>query len=164
MRKILSLQEALDLLAVYPAGVLVPVRGFRQPLMDAANTLAKQRGFPAVHLLYVDEIPGLYYPPKVGPSAEGIRTMAHCSQYVEAQGMSAVPVWRLSHDAATSIASAARKLGCKVVMVGASERTALWTVFRGSVLRGLSEKLDKSVELVMADTVHSGNKPVTVGR
>ncbi|MBI5494764.1 MAG: universal stress protein [Deltaproteobacteria bacterium] len=152
MRKILTLQEAQDLLAVYPSGVLVPVRGFRPALLDAAVELARKRADQAVHLLFVDEVPGLFYPPKVGPSAEGIRTMARCSQYVEQKGVAAVPVWRLSHDASASIASAARKLETKVVMVGASERNALWTVLRGSVIRGLLEKLDKSVELVVADT------------
>jgi nucleotide-binding universal stress UspA family protein len=165
MRKILSLQEAQDLLAVYPSGILLPLRGFRPALLDAAMALARQRGFPSVHLLFVDEVPGMFYPPKVGPSGESIRTMARSSQYVEDHGLAAVPVWRLSHDAGLSIASAAKKLGSKVVMVGASERNALWTVLRGSVLRNLAERLDKTVDLVVADTTgKSGGGPLTVGR
>ncbi|MEW5853275.1 MAG: universal stress protein [Myxococcota bacterium] len=152
MRKILSLQEAQDLLAVYPGALLLPVRGFRQPMMDAALTLARERGFNAIHLLFVDEVPGLFYPPKVGPSPEAIRTLARCTNYLVDRGVEALPIWRMAHDAPASIASAARRLATRVVMVGTSERNPLWTVLRGSVLRGLAEKLDPTTQLVVADT------------
>jgi len=164
MRKILSLAEAKDLAAVYPGGLLLPVRGFRPALLDAAVAMAKSRGFTALHLLFVDEIPGLFYPPKVGPSADCIRTLARCAHYVEEHHLAAVPVWRMAHDAGQSLASAAHKLGCKVVMLGASERGVLWTILRGSVLTSLKETLDKSVTLMVAETSlrPGGNEPPTV--
>jgi nucleotide-binding universal stress UspA family protein len=55
--------------------------------------------------------------------------------------MTAVPIWRMGHDAGASVAGAARKLGATAVMVGTSQRNAIWHLLRGNVLRSLVKEL-----------------------
>ena len=40
----------------------------------------------------------------------------------------------MAHDAGASVAGAARKLGVEAVMVGTSQRNAVWHLLRGNVL------------------------------
>ncbi|HEY0707884.1 MAG TPA: hypothetical protein VGG33_13860, partial [Polyangia bacterium] len=49
----------------------------------------------------------------------------------------AIPLWRMAHDAGASIASAARRLGASAVLVGTSQRSAVWHLLRGNVLKSL---------------------------
>jgi amino acid transporter/nucleotide-binding universal stress UspA family protein len=151
MQRILTMREADEVRAVYPASLLVPVRGFRLGLMEATVAAAQERGLRCVYLLCVDEIPGLFYPPKVGPSPSAVQTLGQCAQFLQGRGLEPVPVWRMAHDAGVCIATAAEKLGVTAVMVGASERSKLWTVLRGSVLRGLTERLPRSIEVLLSD-------------
>ena len=63
--------------------------------------------------------------------------------------MDAVPIWRLAHDAARSLAGAAEKLEVKVLIIGRSKRTPMWRVLRGSVVHGLMRHLPKACRLVI---------------
>ena len=60
---------------------------------------------------------------------------------IRAAGLTPIPIWRLSHDAALSIADAARRLRVNAVMVGVSQRSQLVHMLRGSVLKGLHRLL-----------------------
>ena len=53
----------------------------------------------------------------------------------------AVPIWRMAHDAGASIAGAARRLGVEAVLVGTSQRSAVWHLLRGNVLKSLVAEL-----------------------
>ena len=56
-------------------------------------------------------------------------------EYFREAGMVAIPIWRMAHDAGASLAGAARRLGVEAVMVGTSQRGAVWHLLRGNVLR-----------------------------
>jgi hypothetical protein len=84
--------------------------------------------------LFVDEVPGLFFPPKSGPSREAREVLESDVDFFRRAAIDAVPVWRMAHDAGASIAGAARKLGVDAVQVGTSQRTAVWHLLRGNVL------------------------------
>jgi nucleotide-binding universal stress UspA family protein len=47
----------------------------------------------------------------------------------------------MAHDAGSSVAGAAQRLGVDAVLVGTSQRSALWHLLRGNVLRTLTAQL-----------------------
>src|SRR4029078_2902654 len=95
----------------------------------------------AVYLIFVDEIPGLFFPPNTGPSREAREVLEIAVQYVKEAGMVAIPMWRMAHDAGASLAGAARRLGVEAVLLGTSQRGAVWHLLRGNVLRSLVRDL-----------------------
>jgi nucleotide-binding universal stress UspA family protein len=138
---ILTLAEAIDMRAMYASTTLVSMRAPNLRLFQEAAARARGKGEQAVYLLFVDEIPGLFFPPKTGPSREAREVLATSADFFRRAGLTAVPVWRMAHDAGASIASAARKLGVEVVMVGTSQRSAVWHLLRGNVLESLIRDL-----------------------
>ena len=52
-----------------------------------------------------------------------------------------MPIWRMAHDAGASLAGAARRLGVEAVLLGTSQRGAVWHLLRGNVLRSLVREL-----------------------
>jgi amino acid transporter/nucleotide-binding universal stress UspA family protein len=138
---ILTLAEAIDMRAMYASTTLVSMRAPNLRLFQEAAARARGKGEQAVYLLFVDEVPGLFFPPKTGPSREAGEVLATSADFFRRAGLTAVPVWRMAHDAGASIASAARKLGVDVVMVGTSQRSAVWHLLRGNVLESLIRDL-----------------------
>jgi amino acid transporter len=138
---ILTLAEAIDMRAMYASTTLVSMRAPNLRLFQEAAARARGKGEQAVYLLFVDEVPGLFFPPKTGPSREAREVLATSADFFRRAGLTAVPVWRMAHDAGASIASAARKLGVEVVMVGTSQRSAVWHLLRGNVLESLIRDL-----------------------
>jgi nucleotide-binding universal stress UspA family protein len=95
----------------------------------------------AVYVVFIDEIPGLFFPPNTGPSREAREALAAAVDYFKAADMVAIPIWRMAHDAGASLAGAARRLGVDAVLVGTSQRSAVWHLLRGNVLRSLIREL-----------------------
>ena len=58
-----------------------------------------------------------------------------------------LPVWRVSHNAGSSIAHAASSLGADCVCVGTTQRCAIWHLLRGNVLKELVEKSGGRIEI-----------------
>jgi amino acid transporter/nucleotide-binding universal stress UspA family protein len=139
--EVVTLEEALDNRVMYPSTTLVAVRAANLRLFQEALARARGAGDTAVYIIYVDEIPGLFFPPKSGPSSEARHVLAAAVDYFTQAGMTAVPIWRMGHDAGASVAGAARKLGSTAVMVGTSQRNAIWHLLRGNVLRSLVKEL-----------------------
>ena len=98
-------------------------------------------GENAVYLIFVDEIPGLFFPPNTGPSREAREVLAIASEYFKEAGVVPIPIWRMAHDAGASLAGAARRLGVEAVLLGTSQRGAVWHLLRGNVLRSLVREL-----------------------
>jgi amino acid transporter len=138
---ILTLAEAIDMRPMYASTTLVAMRAPNLRLFQEAAARARGKGEPAVYLLFVDEVPGLFYPPKTGPSREAREVLATSADFFRRAGLTAVPIWRMAHDAGASIASAGKRLGVEVVMVGTSQRTAVWHLLRGNVLGSLIREL-----------------------
>jgi amino acid transporter len=139
--EILTLGEAIDMRPMYASTTLVAMRAPNLRLFQEAAARARGKGEQAVYLMFVDEVPGLFYPPKSGPSREAREVLASSADFFRRAGLVAVPLWRMAHDAGASIASAATKLGVEAVMVGTSQRSAVWHLLRGNVLESLIREL-----------------------
>jgi nucleotide-binding universal stress UspA family protein len=139
--EILTLAEAIDMRPMYAPTTLVSMRAPNLRLFQEAAARTRGGGEPAVYLLFVDEVPGLFYPPKTGPSREAREVLSAGVDFFRRAGLVAVPIWRMAHDAGSSIASAARRLGVDAVMVGTSQRSAVWHLLRGNVLESLVRDL-----------------------
>jgi amino acid transporter len=145
--EVVTLDEAVETRHIYPSTTLVAVRAPNLRLFQEALARARGAGDQAVYVLYVDEIPGLFFPPKSGPSREARHVLQGAVDYFRQAGMTAIPVWRMAHDAGASIAGAARKLAVEAVMVGTSQRNAVWHLLRGSVLKSLVQQLPLSMRV-----------------
>jgi amino acid transporter/nucleotide-binding universal stress UspA family protein len=139
--EVVTLEEALEMKAIYPSTTLVAVRAANLRLFQEALARARGAGDASVYVIFVDEVPGLFFPPKAGPSREARQVLEAAVAYFKQAGFTAVPIWRMAHDAGASVAGAARKLGMEAVMVGTSQRNALWHLLRGNVLKSLVAEL-----------------------
>ncbi len=145
--EVVTLEEAMDTKAMYPSSTLVALRAPNLRLFQEALARSRGAGDAAVYVIYVDEIPGLFFPPKSGPSKEARSVLTAAVDYFKQAGFVAVPIWRMGHDAGASVAGAARKLDVKAVMVGTSQRNAVWHLLRGSVLKSLVKDLPLSTRV-----------------
>ena len=139
--EVVTLEEAMEMKAIYPSTTLVAVRAANLRLFQEALARARGAGDASVYVIFVDEIPGLFFPPKAGPSREARQVLQAAVDYFKQAGFTAVPIWRMAHDAGASVAGAARKLGMEAVMVGTSQRNAVWHLLRGNVLKSLVREL-----------------------
>jgi amino acid transporter/nucleotide-binding universal stress UspA family protein len=147
--EVLTLGEAAALKQSYPSTTLLAVRGPNASLCREAARRARGMGDTAVYVVYVDEIPGLLFPPRRGPSGEALRVLPAVVEELRAAGMDAVPIWRLAHDAGASIAEAAEELGATCVFIGSTQRSSIWHFLQGSVLKRLIAELPDSVHVVI---------------
>jgi amino acid transporter len=145
--EILTVEEALDMRAMYKSSTLIAMRSPNLRLFQEAVARARGAQDNAVYLLFVDEIPGLFFPPKTGPSREARDVLATAVEYFKQADLVAVPIWRMAHDAGASVASAATKLGVEAVMVGTSQRSAIWHLLRGNVLKSLVRDLPETTRV-----------------
>ncbi len=135
--EILTVEEALDMRAVYRSTTLVSLRAPNLRMFQEAVARVRGSGEQAVYIIFVDEVPGLFFPPKLGPSREAQEVLASGVAFFRQADIVAIPLWRMAHDAGASIASAARRLGVSAVLVGTSQRSAVWHLLRGNVLKSL---------------------------
>ncbi len=94
----------------YPSTTLVALRGPNQNLCREAARRARGAGDAAVYVIFVDQIPGLFFPPRTGPSDDALEVLDAAVVDITAEKMEAVPIWRLAHNAGASIAEAAEEL------------------------------------------------------
>jgi amino acid transporter len=149
--EVVTLAEALDLRPSYASSTLVAVRGVNERLLAEAAARARGLDQQAIYVLFVDEVPGLFYPPKMGPSAEAQDVLREACGVLEKLKLMPVPVWRMAHDAGDSIAQAAARLGVDAVFVGTTHRTAIWHLLRGNVLKGLVRRLPEHTRLTIVN-------------
>jgi nucleotide-binding universal stress UspA family protein len=145
--EVVTVEEALEMRQMYPSSTLVAVRAPNLRLFQEALARSRGAGDAAIYVIYVDEIPGLFFPPKGEPSSEARSVLQAAVDYFRQVGVTAVPIWRMAHDAGASVAGAARKLGVEAVMVGTSQRNAVWHLLRGSVLKSLVKELPLSTRV-----------------
>ncbi len=147
--KILTLTEARDLQAIYRSQWLLALRGPSDALLRKVAERLKQADETVLYVLFVDEVPGLFYPAGIGPSAEANMVLQHATTYLERRGITALPLWRVGHSAGETISHTARELKLSNVVIGASRRTPMWKLLRGSVLRELNEGLPSETQLTI---------------
>jgi amino acid transporter len=139
--EIVTVDEAIDMRAMYKSTTLVALRSPNLRMFQEAAARARGSNETAVYLIFVDEIPGLFFPPNTGPSREAREVLAIASEFFRHAGLVAIPIWRMAHDAGASLAGAARKLEVDAVLVGTSQRSAVWHLLRGNVLESLIREL-----------------------
>jgi len=149
--EVVTLAEAVALRQAYPSSTLVALRGPNRNLCAEAARRARGAGDAAVYAIFVDEIPGLFFPPRTGPSEDALDVLDTAVYDLKQEGMEAVPIWRLAHDAGASIAEAAEDLGVTCVLMGTTARSAVWQFLRGDVLKELIAELPESVHVVICE-------------
>jgi hypothetical protein len=63
--------------------------------------------------------------------------------------MTLVPVWTVSYNAVEGILRAAELLGVTAIMIGATQRSAIYHLLRGHVLAGLTKRLPPGIRLLI---------------
>jgi amino acid transporter len=151
IRECMILEQAMDLAPLERASTLVAVRGPNPRLYKEAARHVRGIGERNIYVLYVDEVPGLFFPPKIGPSPDALAVLEDAGRAFRDLEIDAIPIWRMAHSAGESIATAARKLGVKAVMVGTSQRTAIWHLLRGNVLQELTKQLPEATRVLIVN-------------
>jgi nucleotide-binding universal stress UspA family protein len=148
--KILTLDEAVELMPVYQPTTLLCIRGgANEELLKKTGERLAATKENQLYLLFVQEVPGLLFPGDLSPSEEANDVLGRAVEYMEDHDITAIPVWRVGHRAGETIAEAAEELKVKNVVIGTSRRTPMWKLLRGSVLRDLSDALPEGTQLVI---------------
>ena len=145
--EILTVDEAIDMRSMYRSSTLVALRAPNLRMFQEAAARVRGSNESAVYLIFIDEIPGLFFPPNTGPSREAREVLAIAVEFFREAGLVAIPVWRMAHDAGASLAGAARKLEVGAVLVGTSQRGAVWHLLRGNILSSLVRELPASTRV-----------------
>jgi amino acid transporter len=148
---VITLEEAIALRSTYPSTTLVALRGPNKSLCREAGRRARGAGDAAVYVIFVDQIPGLFFPPRTGPSDDALEVLDAAVKDIGAEKMEAVPIWRLAHNPGASIAEAAEELGVRCVLMGTTARSAVWSFLRGDVLKELLSELPEQVHVVICE-------------
>ena len=147
---LVTLADAVELKALYPATTLLALRGETPTLIQQGIHLAKGKGETALYCLYVEEWPGLFNSDTPHrPNEEGIRTLRAAVQAVRDKNIEVFPIWTVSHNAADAIANAAKALDVDAVLIGQSRRSAFYHMLRGHVVKGLTKKLPRDCHLII---------------
>ncbi len=149
--EVLTLGEAQALKPSYPSTTLLALRAANPALCREAARRVLGTGETAIYVVFVDEIPGLLFPPRRGPSADALRALRAAIAELRAAGVDAVPVWRLAHDAGASIAEAAEELAVTCVFIGTTARSTVWHFLKGSVLKRLVAELPDDVRVIICE-------------
>jgi nucleotide-binding universal stress UspA family protein len=118
-------------------------------LLEEAATHAGGSGDHDVAVLFVEEVPGLFVPRDTQPSREAREVLADAVAWLNAQGFTAVPIWRLAQEAGDAIVQVALELGVNAILVGTSQRGTLWRFLRGNVLARLAMRTPREVRIVI---------------
>lgn len=146
---LLTLHEAQELADTHRARVMVATLQASPAVLERAMMRAEDDR--AFYLLYVDELAGMLYPPDVSPSAKAQQLLSLVSGKMNAKDFEVIPIWRIAHDPAASIAQAAKALNVDRVIVDPVHNRPLAEVLRGQTLGRLRSLLGEiSLEVVMA--------------
>ena len=147
---ILSLQQAEAIIDLYPSHTLVAIRSPSPGVIEEA--MARERGFggKTLYAIYVEERTGLFVgASEYEPDEEGIAALRSATEVAERAGFELIPIWTVSHNAVEGLARAAESLGVNALVIGASQRNAIYHVLRGHVVGGLTRQLPSHIRLVL---------------
>ena len=150
LKGLVTLADAIELKALYPASTLLALRGETPALLQQGINIAKGKGETALYCIYVEEWPGLFNSGIAHrPNEEGVRTLRFAVQHLRGKNIEIIPIWTVSHNAAEAIARAAKTLDVDTVFIGASRRSAFYHMLRGHVIKGLMKKLPHDCHLMI---------------
>ena len=147
-QEIVTIASAVAMHSLYPSSTLVAVLGYNRKLMEEAIRRVKGEHEHALYLISVTEWPGLFSGAEQKPSPEIVMSMNEMVRDAGKEGIFVIPIWAISDDASRTIAEAARSLSCTAVMLGVSQRNAIYHMLRGNVLRGLTRRLPENFKII----------------
>ena len=147
--EILTLAEAIELAPAYRPKTLVCVRTSNERLLEETAAHLAGRREVDVAVLFIDEVPGLFVPRDTEPSREACSVLEESVAWLNAQGATAIPIWRVASDAGEAIADAADRLGVGAILIGTSQRGRLWHMLRGNVISRLTARVPARTRLVI---------------
>ncbi len=134
--------------------IMVAARGITPVLSFALDEAQLRKA--CLFVLYVKEV-AIYYTAagtRLGraqwqddPEANAIMTSV--TKLGEERGVSVVPVYAVSRDAAITIVDLAATMGVDYLVIGASQRTAMTKLLRGSVATNVAQQLPESIHLLI---------------
>jgi nucleotide-binding universal stress UspA family protein len=150
---ILSLSQAQALAKLYPSRTLIALRGASPEIVREAIAREKGRGGSALYALYVEERTGLFVRSvefeTTRGNAQAIEALDAAAKQAEQAGMTLLPVWTVSYNAVEGIVRAALALEVDAVLVGVSQRSAIFHLLRGHIVQGLSRRLPAHVHMLL---------------
>jgi amino acid transporter/nucleotide-binding universal stress UspA family protein len=134
--------------------IMVAARGITPVLSFALDEAQLRKA--CLFVLYVKEV-AVYYTAaatRLGrakwqddPEANAIMTSV--TKLGQEQGVSVVPLYAVSQDASATIVDLAATMGVDYLVIGASQRTAMTKLLRGSVATNVAQQLPESIQLLI---------------
>ena len=134
--------------------ILVAARGMTPVLTFALEEAQLRKATLCV--LYVKEIAVFYGGSPVAPmrgrwqdNPEAAAIMSMMLKLGTERGITVLPVYAVSDDATTTILDLAATLGVDYLVIGASQRSAMAKLLRGSVATNVAQQLPDSIRLII---------------
>jgi amino acid transporter/nucleotide-binding universal stress UspA family protein len=134
--------------------IMVAARGIT-PVLSFAMDEARLRN-ATLFVLYVKEV-AVYFTAASTPlgrakwrdNPEANAIMCSMLKLGEERGINVVPLYAASEDAAATIVDLAATMGIDFLVIGASQRTAMTKLLRGSVATNVAQHLPESIHLLI---------------
>ncbi len=136
-----------------------------QKIMVAARGITRVLGFAleeaklrkaSLYVLYVKEIvvfygggPTISSRAKWQEDPEAAAIMSNMIKLGAEQNISVLPVYAVSEDTATTILDLAATLGIDYLVIGATQRSAMTKLLRGSVATNVAQQLPETIQLII---------------
>ena len=134
--------------------ILVAARGITRVLGFALDEAQLRNA--TLYVLYVKEIAVFYARGPTTPGRlkwhddpEAAAIMATVLKLGSERGVSVLPLYAVSQDTVTTILDLAATLGVDFLIIGASQRTAMAKLLRGSVATNVAQQLPESIQLLI---------------
>lgn len=148
--ELLSLKQAVAITGLYPSSTLVALRSPNPGLIAEAICREKGRGGRSLFAVYVEERTGLFVrTANWKPKPEGVDALANAARVAEGEGATLIPIYTVSYNAVEGIVRAAEELGVTGIMIGSTQRSAIYHLLRGHVVAGLTRRLPPGIRLLL---------------
>src|SRR4030095_13396013 len=134
--------------------IMVAARGITRVLGFALDEAQLRNA--TLYVLYVKEVvvyyargPTVVGRPKWQNDPEAAAIMSAMIKAGPERGVSVLPIYAVSEDASTTILDLAATLGIDYLIIGASQRTAMAKLLRGSVATNVAQQLPDSIHLII---------------
>lgn len=134
--------------------IMVAARGITPVLSFALDEAQLRKA--CLFVLYVKEV-AIYYTAaatrlgraKWQDDPEACAIMASVTKLGQERGVPVVPVYAVSQDAAATIVDLSATMGIDYLVIGATQRTALVKLLRGSVVANVAQHLPETIQLLI---------------
>ena len=134
--------------------IMVAARGITPVLSFALDEAQLRKA--CLFVLYVKEV-AIYYTAaatrlgraKWEDDPEASAIMTSVTRLGQERGVSVVPLYAVSQDAAATIVDLSATMGVDYLVIGASQRTAMAKLLRGSVATNVAQQLPESINLLI---------------